>query len=93
MPGRCRASICSHGLRRADRGLPHLCAVELTWLSYVRDSRSPEKSELLRWIVQFPMFVGALQFTLQTMARLARLLRGEPGDDRRLRVGRTSKAS
>ena len=38
---------------------------ELTWLSYVRDSRSPEKSELLRWIVQFPMFVGALQFTLQ----------------------------
>ena len=31
------------------------------WLSYVRDSRSPEKSELLRWIVQFPLFVGALQ--------------------------------
>lgn len=60
---------------------------ELTWLSYVRDSRSPEKSELLRWIVQFPMFVGSLLFTLQTTARLARLLRGEPGDDARLRIG------
>ena len=60
---------------------------ELTWLSYVRESRSPEKSELLRWIVQFPMFIGSLQFTLQTTARLARLLRGEPGDDTRLRIG------
>jgi len=60
---------------------------ELTWLSYVRDSRSPEKSELLRWVVQLPMFVGALLFTLQTVARLARLLRGEPGDDSRLRLG------
>ncbi len=60
---------------------------ELTWLSYVRESRSPEKSELLRWIVQLPMTVGALLFTLQTAARLARLLRGEPGDDVRLRIG------
>lgn len=60
---------------------------ELTWLSYVRESRSPEKSELLRWIVQLPMALGALLFALQTAARLARLLRGEPGDDPRLRIG------
>lgn len=60
---------------------------ELTWLSYVRESRSPEKSELLRWIVQFPMAAGALLFTLQATARLARLLRGEPGDDASLRIG------
>jgi TRAP-type C4-dicarboxylate transport system permease small subunit len=60
---------------------------ELTWFSYIRESRSPEKSELLRWIPQFPMFVGALLFSLQMAARLARLLRGEPGEDQRLRIG------
>lgn len=60
---------------------------ELTWFSYIRESRSPEKSELLRWIPQFPMFVGALLFGLQMVARLARLLRGEPGEDQRLRIG------
>ncbi len=57
---------------------------ELTWLSYVRESRSPEKSEILRWITQFPLALGSLLFTLQTIARLGRLLRGEPGDDLRL---------
>ena len=60
---------------------------ELTWLSYVRESRSPEKSELLRWIPQFPLALGSALLTLQTMARLARLLRGEPGEDIRLRIG------
>ncbi len=60
---------------------------ELTWLSYVRKSRSPEKSEILRWITQFPLALGSLLFTLQTIARLGRLLRGEPGDDSRLRIG------
>ena len=60
---------------------------EMTWLSYMRESRSPEKSELLRWIVQFPLALGSLLLTLQTAARLGRLLRGEPGDDVRLRIG------
>ena len=60
---------------------------ELTWFSYIRESRSPEKSELLRWIPQFPMFLGAALFALQMTARLARLLRGEPGEDQRLRIG------
>ena len=60
---------------------------EMTWLSYVRESRSPEKSEILRWITQFPLALGSLLLTLQTMARLGRLLRGEPGDDVRLRIG------
>lgn len=60
---------------------------EMTWLSYVRESRSPEKSEILRWITQFPLALGSLLFTLQAMARLGRLLRGEPGDDASLRIG------
>lgn len=60
---------------------------EMTWLSYVRESRSPEKSEILRWITQFPLALGSLLFTLQAIARLGRLLRGEPGDDASLRIG------
>ncbi len=60
---------------------------EMTWLSWVRESRSPEKSELLRWIAQFPLALGSLLFTLQVAARMARLLRGEPGDDASLRIG------
>ena len=60
---------------------------EMTWFSWVRESRSPEKSEILRWIVQFPLALGSLLFTLQAAARLGRLLRGEPGDDVRLRIG------
>ena len=60
---------------------------EMTWLSFVRESRSPEKSELLRWIPQFPLALGAALLTLQTVARLGRLLRGEPGEDIRLRIG------
>lgn len=60
---------------------------EMTYLSWVRESRSPEKSELLRWIAQFPLALGSLLFTLQTIARLGRLLRGEPGEDASLRIG------
>lgn len=60
---------------------------EMTWFSWMRESRSPEKSELLRWIVQFPLALGSLLFTLQVIARLGRLLRGEPGEDASLRIG------
>ena len=60
---------------------------EMTWLSWVRESRSPEKSEILRWITQFPLALGSLLFTLQAIARLGRLLRREPGDDMSLRIG------
>ena len=60
---------------------------EMAWFSWVRESRSPEKSEILRWITQAPLAVGAALLTLQTGARLGRLLRGEPGDDIRLRIG------
>ncbi len=60
---------------------------EMTWLSWMRESRSPEKSEILRWITQLPLALGSLLFTLQTFARLGRLLRGEPGEDASLRIG------
>ena len=60
---------------------------EMTWFSWMRESRSPEKSEILRWITQFPLALGSLLFTLQAIARLGRLLRGEPGDDASLRIG------
>ncbi len=60
---------------------------EMTWFSWVRESRSPERSEILRWITQFPLALGSLLFTLQTIARLGRLLRHEPGDDMSLRIG------
>ena len=60
---------------------------EMTWFSWMRESRSPERSEILRWITQFPLALGSLLFTLQAIARLGRLLRGEPGDDARLRIG------
>ena len=43
--------------------------------------------DLSDWITQFPLALGSLLFTLQTMARLGRLLRGEPGDDASLRIG------
>ena len=59
----------------------------MTWFSWMRESRSPEKSEILRWITQFPLALGSLLFTLQAIARLGRLLRGEPGDDASLRIG------
>jgi TRAP-type C4-dicarboxylate transport system permease small subunit len=69
------------------------CALgQLTWLSWVRDSHSEKASELPLWVAQLPLAVGALLFTLQSLARLARLARGEPGEDVRLRVGQDAEA-
>jgi C4-dicarboxylate transporter DctQ subunit len=59
---------------------------QLTWLSLVRESRSPD-SETPLWIPQITLALGAVIFALQLVARTARLLRGEPGDDARLRLG------
>lgn len=58
----------------------------LTWLSWIRHSRSAQASELPLWIPQLALAVGAAILTLQLAARLFRLLRGEPGDDPRLRL-------
>jgi C4-dicarboxylate transporter DctQ subunit len=60
---------------------------DMAWLSWTRNSRSVQPSDLPLWIPQASLFVGALLLTLQTAARLGRLLRGEPGDDIRLRIG------
>lgn len=60
---------------------------DMTWLSWTRNSRSVQPSDLPLWIPQLSLAVGALLLTLQTAARLGRLLRGEPGDDTRLRIG------
>jgi TRAP-type C4-dicarboxylate transport system permease small subunit len=69
------------------------CALgQLTWLSWVRHSRSDKVSELPLWIAQLPLAAGALLFTLQSAARLLRLVRGEPGEDVHLRVGEDVKA-
>ena len=65
---------------------------QLTWLSWVRDSHSDKASELPLWIAQLPLAAGALLFTLQSLARLCRLLRGEPGEDLKLRVGQDAEA-
>jgi TRAP-type C4-dicarboxylate transport system permease small subunit len=70
------------------------CALaQLAWLSYERGSRSPMASELPLWIAQAPLALGAGLFTLQAAARLARLLRGEPGEDVRLRVGQDAEGA
>jgi TRAP-type C4-dicarboxylate transport system permease small subunit len=58
----------------------------LTWLSWTRGSRSAMASELPLWIPQIALAVGAMIFTLQIAARLVRVLRGEPGEDARLRL-------
>ena len=64
----------------------------LTWLSWVRGSRSDKASELPLWIAQLPLALGALLFTLQSLVRFVRVLRGEPGEDETLRVGQDAKA-
>jgi C4-dicarboxylate transporter, DctQ subunit len=60
---------------------------QLAWLSWIRNSRSVQPSDLPLWIPQIVLALGALLLTLQTFARLARLLRREPPEDRRLKVG------
>jgi TRAP-type mannitol/chloroaromatic compound transport system permease small subunit len=61
--------------------------VDMTWLSWTRNSRSVQPSDLPLWIPQASLAVGSLLLTLQTVSRLGRLLRGEPGEDMRLRIG------
>jgi TRAP-type C4-dicarboxylate transport system permease small subunit len=58
----------------------------LTWLSWLRNSKSAMASELPLWIPQLALALGAAIFALQLAARLVRLLRGEPGEDARLRL-------
>jgi C4-dicarboxylate transporter DctQ subunit len=58
----------------------------LTWLSWLRNSKSAMASELPLWIPQLALAVGAAILTLQLVARAFRLLRHEPGDDPRLRL-------
>lgn len=64
----------------------------LTWLSWTRGSRSIQPSELPLWIPQLVLALGAAQFALQTLARAARLVRGEPGEDEKLRLGQDVEA-
>jgi TRAP-type C4-dicarboxylate transport system permease small subunit len=68
-------------------------AVYLTWalaqqtiFAIERNSRSPD-SEFALWIPRLVLTVGAAIFTLQLAGRLGRLLRGEPGEDTKLRLG------
>jgi TRAP-type C4-dicarboxylate transport system permease small subunit len=68
-------------------------AVYLTWalaqqtiFAIERNSRSPD-SEFALWIPRLVLTVGAAIFTLQLAGRLGRLLRGEPGEEARLRLG------
>jgi C4-dicarboxylate transporter, DctQ subunit len=70
------------------------CALaQLAWLSFTRGSRSDKASELPLWIAQAPLALGAGLLALQTVARLARLLRGEPPEDARLRVGQDAEGA
>ena len=68
-------------------------SVYLTWalaqqtiFAIERNSRSAD-SEFALWIPRLVLTIGAAIFTLQLAARLGRLLRGEPGEDARLRLG------
>lgn len=58
----------------------------LTWLSWLRDSKSAQASELPLWIPQLALAAGAAILALQLMARLFRLLRREPAEDAGLRL-------
>lgn len=69
------------------------CALaQLTWLSWIRDSRSDKSSELPLWIAQAPLALGAALLALQSLARFCRVLRGEPGEDLSQRVGQDAEA-
>jgi C4-dicarboxylate transporter, DctQ subunit len=59
---------------------------ELTWLSWVRSSKSVQASELPLWIPQLALALGAAIFALQLLARATRLVRREPGEDAQLRL-------
>jgi TRAP-type mannitol/chloroaromatic compound transport system permease small subunit len=59
---------------------------ELTWLSWVRHSRSAQPSELPLWIPQLALAAGAAILALQLVARALRLVRREPAEDARLRL-------
>jgi TRAP-type C4-dicarboxylate transport system permease small subunit len=95
-------NLSSPGQRALDLFATALCVIvaayltfalgHLTWLSWMRESRSDKASELPLWIAQFPLALGALLFTLQSMTRFTRVLRGEPGEDETLRVGQDAKA-
>lgn len=65
---------------------------QLAWLSFTRDSRSAMKSELPLWIAQAPLALGAIQLALQSLARAARVLRREPGEDAKLKLGQDVEA-
>ncbi len=65
---------------------------QLTWLSWVRDSKSDKSSELPLWIAQAPLALGAALLALQSMARFFRVIRGEPGEDLSERVGQDAEA-
>lgn len=58
----------------------------LTWLSWVRESKSIQPSELPLWIAQMPLALGAALLTLQLVVRVARLWRREPADDLTMRL-------
>lgn len=69
------------------------CALaQLSWLSWVRESKSDKSSELPLWIAQAPLALGAALLALQSMARFFRVLRGEPGEDVTQRVGQDAEA-
>ena len=70
------------------------CALaQLAWLSFMRGSRSEKSSELPLWIAQAPLALGAALLTLADAGAFARLLRGEPGEDVRLRVGQDAEGA
>lgn len=95
LPPRARHALDVFATLCAAMSVAYLtCALtQLAWLSFVRDSHSEKSSELALWIAQAPLALGAALLTLQTLARLARLLRGEPGEDVRLRVGQDAEGA
>ena len=95
-------NLSPSGQRALDLFATALCVIiaayltsalgQLTWLSWIRGSRSEKASELPLWIAQLPLALGALLFTLQSLTRFVRVLRGEPGEDETLRVGQDAQA-
>ena len=70
------------------------CALaQLAWLSFVRGSRSEKSSELPLWIAQAPLALGAALLRCRRWRASRGLLRGEPGEDVRLRVGQDAEGA